>query len=72
VARGHRLSTKSISQRELIRSLPPLAHPCGALAFRQRPFGAFAAPQEFSAHTYERVDKPEGQFFHTEWPEVIG
>ena len=26
----------------------------------------------FGAHTYERVDKPEGQFFHTEWPEVIG
>ncbi len=26
----------------------------------------------FGAHTYERIDKPEGQFFHTEWPEVIG
>lgn len=26
----------------------------------------------FGAHTYERTDKPEGQFFHTEWPEVIG
>jgi 6-phosphogluconate dehydrogenase len=26
----------------------------------------------FGAHTYERVDKPEGEFFHTEWPEVIG
>ncbi|RIX75834.1 decarboxylating NADP(+)-dependent phosphogluconate dehydrogenase [Acidovorax cavernicola] len=25
----------------------------------------------FGAHTYERVDKPEGQFFHTDWPEVI-
>ena len=25
----------------------------------------------FGAHTYERVDRPEGQFFHTEWPEVI-
>ncbi len=25
----------------------------------------------FGAHTYERVDKPEGQSFHTEWPEVI-
>jgi 6-phosphogluconate dehydrogenase len=25
----------------------------------------------FGAHTYERLDKPEGQFFHTEWPEVI-
>ena len=21
----------------------------------------------FGAHTYERVDKPAGQFFHTEW-----
>jgi len=26
----------------------------------------------FGAHTYERTDKPEGQFFHTHWPEVIG
>ncbi|MDD5200098.1 MAG: hypothetical protein PHC88_09875, partial [Terrimicrobiaceae bacterium] len=21
----------------------------------------------FGAHTYERIDKPEGEFFHTEW-----
>ncbi|MEJ8848732.1 decarboxylating NADP(+)-dependent phosphogluconate dehydrogenase [Variovorax rhizosphaerae] len=26
----------------------------------------------FGAHTYERTDKPEGQWFHTDWPEVIG
>ena len=26
----------------------------------------------FGAHTYERIDKPRGQFFHTDWPEVIG
>jgi 6-phosphogluconate dehydrogenase len=26
----------------------------------------------FGAHTYERVDRPEGERFHTEWPEVIG
>jgi len=25
----------------------------------------------FGAHTYERVDKPAGQWFHTDWPEVI-
>lgn len=25
----------------------------------------------FGAHTYERVDRPAGEFFHTEWPEVI-
>lgn len=25
----------------------------------------------FGAHTYERLDKPEGKMFHTEWPEVI-
>ena len=23
----------------------------------------------FGAHTYERVDRPRGQFFHTDWPE---
>jgi 6-phosphogluconate dehydrogenase len=26
----------------------------------------------FGAHTYERVDRPAGQWFHTQWPEVIG
>ncbi len=26
----------------------------------------------FGAHTYERIDKPEGEMFHTDWPEVIG
>jgi 6-phosphogluconate dehydrogenase len=26
----------------------------------------------FGAHTYERTDKPAGQWFHTQWPEVIG
>jgi 6-phosphogluconate dehydrogenase len=25
----------------------------------------------FGAHTYERVDRPAGQWFHTPWPEVI-
>ena len=25
----------------------------------------------FGAHTYERVDQPVGQWFHTAWPEVI-
>ncbi len=25
----------------------------------------------FGAHTYERVDKPRGEFFHTRWPEVV-
>ena len=26
----------------------------------------------FGAHTYERIDKPRGQFFHTEWNEYSG
>ena len=25
----------------------------------------------FGAHTYERVDKPAGEWFHTKWPELI-
>ncbi|MEO0415441.1 MAG: decarboxylating NADP(+)-dependent phosphogluconate dehydrogenase [Verrucomicrobiota bacterium] len=25
----------------------------------------------FGAHTYERLDKPEGEWFHTDWPDVI-
>lgn len=26
----------------------------------------------FGAHTYERLDKPEGEFFHTDWPDLLG
>ena len=26
----------------------------------------------FGAHTYERIDRPAGEWFHTAWPEVIG
>ena len=26
----------------------------------------------FGAHTYERTDKPAGQWFHTDWPDVVG
>ena len=26
----------------------------------------------FGAHTYERVDKPRGEFFHTDWTGVGG
>lgn len=25
----------------------------------------------FGAHTYERIDQPEGEFFHTDWPELL-
>ncbi|MEM6279768.1 MAG: decarboxylating NADP(+)-dependent phosphogluconate dehydrogenase [Verrucomicrobiota bacterium] len=25
----------------------------------------------FGAHTYERIDKPAGEWFHTKWPELI-
>ncbi|MBL8327346.1 MAG: decarboxylating NADP(+)-dependent phosphogluconate dehydrogenase [Rubrivivax sp.] len=25
----------------------------------------------FGAHTYERIDRAEGEFFHTVWPEII-
>ena len=25
----------------------------------------------FGAHTYERIDRPAGQVFHTDWPDVI-
>ena len=24
----------------------------------------------FGAHTYERTDRPRGEWFHTRWPEV--
>ncbi len=25
----------------------------------------------FGAHTYERLDKPAGEYFHTDWPDVV-
>jgi len=25
----------------------------------------------FGAHTYERLDKSAGEFFHTDWPDVV-
>jgi 6-phosphogluconate dehydrogenase len=25
----------------------------------------------FGAHTYERTDKPRGEFFHLDWPKVL-
>lgn len=33
----------------------------------ETPFAATLAAQVFSAHTYERLDPPRSQFFHTNW-----
>jgi 6-phosphogluconate dehydrogenase len=41
-------------------------------AFGETPFAATLAARVFGAHTYERVDKPRGQFFHTHWTATGG
>ena len=41
-------------------------------AYRRRrlPANLIQAQRDyFGAHTYERVDRPRGQFFHTNWTE---
>ncbi len=35
------------------------------------PFSSCCATSS-ATHTKEHTNKPEGQFFHTEWPEMIG
>jgi len=46
---------------------------CDSLRCERLPANLLQAQRDFfGAHTYERVDKPAGQWFHTAWPEVIG
>jgi len=54
------------AQRELIRS-PPGRSPLRLFASGETPFAATLAAQVFGADTCERVDKPRGEFFHTNW-----
>ena len=43
-----------------------------ATAARVLPANLLQAQRDFfGAHTYERTDKPGGEMFHTDWPEVI-
>ena len=42
----------------LLRRLPPRTLPANLLQAQRDYFGA---------HTYERVDRPRGEFFHTDW-----
>ena len=52
----------------------PLSCMSSALSFydgfrsKELPANLLQAQRDFfGAHTYERIDKPRGQFFHTEW-----
>jgi 6-phosphogluconate dehydrogenase len=52
----------------------PMPATSSALAFfdsyrsAQLPANLIQAQRDyFGAHTYERIDKPEGEFFHTDW-----
>ena len=45
---------------------------CDSMRSARLPANLLQAQRDFfGAHTYERVDKPAGQWFHTDWPEVI-
>ncbi len=47
---------------------PPRSRSTTATAAARLPANLLQAQRDyFGAHTYERVDKPRGQFFHTNW-----
>jgi len=59
---------------EAVRMGVPMPAMCAALAFydgyrnKRLPANLLQAQRDyFCAHTYERVDKPRGEFFHTNW-----
>jgi len=59
---------------EAVRMGVPMPAMCSALAFydgyrnKRLPANLLQAQRDyFGAHTYERVDKPRGEFFHTNW-----
>ena len=55
-----------------LRSCLP-AQPCNPCLFCPPPSPAAQAQRDFfGSHTYERVDKPAGQWFHTVWDEAYG
>ncbi len=67
--------------RDVVKIAVDAGLPCGAYASSLRYFDAYRSERipanmiqglrdYFGAHTYERVDKPRGEKFHTEWMEV--
>ena len=51
--------------RAEVGQLPPEHTRCNVNKFAGATFTPFHG--DFGAHTYERVDKPRGEFFHTNW-----
>ena len=50
------------------RRSPPRSPSTTATAAQRLPANLLQAQRDyFGAHTYERVDQPRGQFFHTNW-----
>jgi len=67
--------------RDVVKIAVDAGLPCGAYASSLSYFDAYRSERipanmiqglrdYFGAHTYERVDKPRGEKFHTEWMEV--
>jgi 6-phosphogluconate dehydrogenase len=74
------VETRQEALRDAVKLAVDAGIPCGALAASLSYFDAYRSARVpanmiqglrdyFGAHTYERVDKPRGQWFHVEWME---
>jgi 6-phosphogluconate dehydrogenase len=74
------VETRQGALREVVKAAVDAGIPCGALSASLSYFDAYRSARVpanliqglrdyFGAHTYERVDKPRGQWFHVEWME---
>ncbi len=74
------VETRQGALRDVVKIAVDAGIPCGALAASLSYFDSYRSARLpanmiqgqrdfFGAHTYERTDKPRGQWFHTEWME---
>jgi len=74
------VETRQGALREVVKAAVDAGIPCGALSASLSYFDAYRSARVpanliqglrdyFGAHTYERTDKPRGQWFHVEWME---
>jgi 6-phosphogluconate dehydrogenase len=77
------LARAQAAWREVVATAVRAGVPVPAMAAALSYYDAYRAPRLpanllqaqrdfFGAHTYERIDRPAGQAFHTAWPEVQG
>jgi 6-phosphogluconate dehydrogenase len=77
------LAAAQMAWREVVAAAVQAGLPVPAMAAALAYYDAYRSPRLpanllqaqrdfFGAHSYERVDRPAGQAFHTAWPEVQG